>query len=83
MITGFILYIFYVFLAWLVGLLWLGHLPSAVGAGLALVASYINLFTFIFPVQHLFILLTLTLLAESIILVWHFGWKIIHLLRGH
>jgi len=83
MIIGFFLQILYAILNWLVGFLWVGHLPSAVAAGFVTVVSYINLFTFIFPVQHLFIILSISVLVESIILVWHFGWKIIHLLRGH
>jgi hypothetical protein len=83
MIIGFFLQILYAFLTWVIGFLWVAHLPSAVASGFVTVVSYINLFTFIFPVQHLFIILSISVVVESVILVWHFGWKIIHLLRGH
>jgi hypothetical protein len=83
MITGFFLQILLTIILWAINLLPLWAFPAAISSGFATIVSYINLFTFIFPVTHLFIIVSLAIAAEVVILVWHFGWKIIHLLRPH
>jgi len=83
MITGFFLQLMFIVVQFILQHLPILSLPSGVASGITIVVSYMNLFTFIFPVAALFTLLTLTLVVEVAILVWHFGWKFIHAIRGN
>ena len=83
MITTIILSILVSLVSLIVNRLPIIDLPLIFISGVTVLVGYMNLFTFLFPINHLFIVLSLGLSGQVVILIWHFGWKIIHLLRGY
>lgn len=82
MITGFFLQIFYALITFLIGLLPTLALPSGFTDALTLAMSYVNQFTFLFPVSSLLAVVSLALTFHAAILAFDFTLWIIHTLRG-
>jgi len=82
MITGFILQIFYAFVAFFVGLLPAIAIPQGWLNALTLIWGYVNQFNYLFPVQTLLTVLLFALAFHVALLLLSFGLWIIHLIRG-
>jgi len=72
MITTFLLSIFNVFVASLVGLLPVGHLPVAITNALAYFMGILNSFSYVFPVATLLQALAIVLAFDAALLLWRF-----------
>lgn len=83
MITGFILSIFYSFLAFFIGLLPVIAFPSEITNAISTLWGYINAWSFLFPVSTLLAALTIAFVYHGVVLAWHFAELIAHYVRGN
>jgi len=82
MITGTILQMGYSIVAFFVGLLPEVSLPDGIIDAVALIWSYVDMFSFLFPMDALVGALTLTLSFHAVLLGYDLSLKIYHMLRG-
>jgi len=82
MITGILITIVATVFTFIVSLLPTIPLPTGITDALTLIWSYINMFSFLFPVDTLLTVLVLALLYHIIFLFWDMGLWIIGVIRG-
>jgi len=79
MITGFFLQVFYVFIAFFVGLLPVSEFPDEVTTAIQQAWFYLNSFSFIFPVSTLLTILLIASIFHGAVLLW----RLAHLVGGY
>jgi len=82
MITGFLLQILYVVVAFFVGLLPTIDVPVGWTSSIALMMSYVNGLSWLFPVSTLLSVLGLAVTFHVALLGYDLSIKIYHMLRG-
>jgi len=82
MITGTLLKIAYALVSFFIALLPTLSLPAGVTAAIALIWTYLNMFSFLFPMSAIIGALTLTLTFHGILLGYDLSMKIYHMIRG-
>jgi len=82
MITGVLLKMGYALVAFFLGLLPVLSLPDGVVDAIQLIWTYLNMFSFLFPMGALVGALTLTLTFHGILLGYDLTMKIYHMIRG-
>jgi len=83
MITGFLLSILYTVIAFFVGLLPIIAMPSGWTDALSLIWSYLNSFSFLFPVATLVSVLVFAVAFHLVLLTYDLSLKVYHMIRGH
>jgi len=82
MITGFFLQVFYLVVAFFVGLLPFVEMPSDWLNAIVLAWSYLNSFSFLFPVSTFLSVLTFALVFHIALLGYDLSLKVYHMIRG-
>jgi len=83
MITGFFIQIIAAVVLFALAILPTGDLPSGITDALVLIWSYINMFSFLFPVDTLLSVLLLAFLYHGILLLFDMALWVIGLIRGN
>lgn len=82
MITGFLLTILFAIIAFFVGLLPVLAMPTAWTDALSLIWSYLNSFSFLFPVATLASVLAFAVAFHLYLLGYDLSLKVYHMIRG-
>jgi len=82
MISSFIISTIVYLLSFAIGLLPIGYLPAAVASSIVYLSAVLNTFNYIFPISHLFIILSLVITIELILWVFHAFLWVYNKVRG-
>jgi len=82
MITGFFLQIFYALVSFFIGLLPVIAMPASWTSALSLVWTYLNQYSFLFPVTTLVSVLSFAVVFHLALLGYDLSLKIYHMIRG-
>jgi len=83
MITGFLMQMGFAIINFFVGLLPTVAMPSGWTDALALIWSYINMFSFLIPVGTFVSVLSFAVSFHLILLGYDVSLKVYHMIRGH